>query len=373
MFPRLGIILVLLLCAVLLGCEKRTEHKLGAILPLSGAGSAYGEDIKRGMDLELEAINAAGGVAGLPLQIQYEDSGSDPTRGEAAARTLVEAKVSAIIGGAISPVTLAAAPVAEENEVVLLSPASSSPQISSAGDYIFRIYPSDVVEGNMMAEFALNVAQLKRIMVVSLNNEYGQGLKTVFIKRYRATPNREILEVINFEQGQTTWEAEVAKIRDKGPDGIYLVGYPEEMLSFLKAFREANIMTPVLASRSFNDQILLDPASEGVIFPRDPFEPERTARARKFNESYQTKFGAEPNIWAANGADAVALLAEAIEQVGPNSDDIRTWLSQMPDWEGASGILKFDSHGDVEKLPIISIYHDGQFMGYNDYKELTGS
>jgi branched-chain amino acid transport system substrate-binding protein len=145
------------------------------------------------------------------------------------------------------------------------------------------------------------------------------------------------------------------------------------MLSFLKAFREANIMTPVLAARSFNDQLLLDPASEGVIFPRDPFEPERTERARTFAEAYQAEFGAEPNIWAANGADAVALLAEAIEQVGPDPEDIRTWLSQMPEWEGACGIFKFDSHGDVEKLPVISIYHDGQFMGYNEYKELTGS
>lgn len=371
-FAITAIVLSLLLSVAFLGCEAPTEHTLGAVLSLSGSGSVYGKDIKKGMDFELERINAAGGVAGLPLRIVMEDSGSDPDKGATATAGLLEQRVSAIIGGDISSVTLAAAPLAEAAKVVLLSPASSNPAISEAGIYIFRIYPSDVVEGTMMAGFALNVMGLNRIMVLAMQNEYGQGLKAVFIKRYRSVPNRQILQVINFQQGQTNWDVELKSIREKGPDGIYLVGYADEMLGFLKVLRDANIQTPVLASRAFTEDLAEDPSSEGVIFPRDDFKPERNERASAFAEGYRAKYNEEPNIWAANGADCVKLLAEAIENVGPRPDKIRSWLSQVREWEGASGLVSFDSNGDVDKRPIISIVHQGKLIGFKEYQALQG-
>ena len=371
-FTGFGFILVLLVGILMAGCAQRTEHTIGAILSLTGSGAAYGEDIKRGIDLELEALNAAGGVGGLPLRVLMEDSASDPAAGEAAATSLIEQGVSAIIGGDISSVTLAVAPLAEKAEVVLLSPASSNPEISEAGRFIFRIYPSDVVEGTMMAEFTLNVMGLKRVMVMAMHNDYGRGLKTVFNRRYRQTPNREIVDVQNFKQGQNEWSAEIARIREVHPDGIYLVGYPGEMLSFLQTLRGENLQMPVVSSRSFNAEVMQDPAAEGVIFPRDPFDPERNERARAFAESYRTKYGEEPNIWAANGADTVKLLAEAIEGAGPRPEEVRKWLSQVRDWEGACGLLSFNSNGDVDKLPVISIVHEGQFVSFKEYKEARG-
>ena len=245
-FTGFGFILVLLVGTLVPGCAQRTEHTVGAILSLTGSGAAYGEDIKRGIDLELEAINAAGGVGGLPLRIVMEDSASDPSKGEAAATSLIEQGVSAIIGGDISSVTLAVAPLAEQAEMVLLSPASSNPEISEAGNFIFRIYPSDVVEGTMMAEFALNVMGLKRIMVMAMHNDYGQGLKTVFNKRYRQTPNREIVDVQNFEAGAERVErGSRPHTRARSGRASILVGYPGEMLSFLKTLRGENLQTPV--------------------------------------------------------------------------------------------------------------------------------
>ena len=70
------LVVALVSCVALLGCEKKTEHVLGAILPVTGVGAAYGADIKRGMELELEAINDAGGINGLPLRIVFELPGA---------------------------------------------------------------------------------------------------------------------------------------------------------------------------------------------------------------------------------------------------------------------------------------------------------
>lgn len=373
MIRAFRIVLWLAVAGLLLtGCPSKTEQTIGAVLALSGSGAAYGDDIRKGMDLAAEEVNTAGGAGGLPIRILYEDSGSDPGRALAAAERLIEQKVPAIVGGVLSSETLAMAPRAEESEVVLLSPASSSPKISTAGNYVFRVYPSDVVEGTMMAEYMLNQLSKSRIMVIAVQNEYGQGLKEVFAKRYRSVPNREILEVINFAQGESDWSDEVASIRANNPDGIYLVGYPTEMLSFLQALRAADLEMPVLASRSFDVEMLKVPAAEGVIFPRDPFDPESTEQAGTFAAAYQSRYGSEPTIWAANGYDAVKLLAEAIASVGDRASKIQNWLTQVRDWRGASGILTFDRQGDVEKMPVVSIVHGGDFVSMNDYEETSG-
>ena len=58
--------------------------------------------------------------------------------------------------------------------------------------------------------------------------------------------------------------------------------------------------------------------------------------------------------------------------MGARSDNIRAWLSQVRGWEGASGLVSFNSQGDVDKRPIISIVHQGQFIGFKDYQALRG-
>ena len=67
----------------------------------------------------------------------------------------------------------------------------------------------------------------------------------------------------------------------------------------------------------------------------------------------------------------MALLAEAIGSAGARADDIRAWLASVREWDGASGIISFDRQGDVEKLPVISIVYQGDFIGYNQYREIT--
>lgn len=367
-------ILVLVLVVAAIGCETRTEYVVGAVLAMSGSGSTYADDIRKGIDLALEELNAAGGIGGLPMRVEFEDSGSNPAQAKAAAEKLMqEPGVAAIIGGVLSSETLAIAPLAQEKRVLLLSPASSSPDITGAGEYIFRIYPSDVVEGTIMADYMLNVLKRSRIVIVAVDNEYGRGLKTVFAKRYRSIPNREIVDVINFPQGTTEWAEYIARIEKAQPDGLYLVGYPQEMLVFLEALRasKASYVT-VLASRSFDVEMLKVPVANGVIFPRDPFDPGRTDTARSFSEAYRQKYGSEPSIWAANGYDAVRLLADAIEQSGYGAEKMQQWMHTVSEWDGASGWLTFDRQGDVDKLPVVSIVHDAQFYTFKEYQELTG-
>ncbi|MCK4458341.1 MAG: ABC transporter substrate-binding protein [Methanosarcinales archaeon] len=151
---------VVLFLAVIAGaCLQDTqpdEIRIGAILPLTGEAAEYGEDAKLGIDLAVEEINAAGGINGKRIQVVYEDSQATPSQGVSAIQKLTTVdKVPVIIGAMASSVTLAIAPIAEENKVVLLSPASSAPQITEAGDYIFRTEFSDAYGGKAQAELTM--------------------------------------------------------------------------------------------------------------------------------------------------------------------------------------------------------------------------
>ena len=90
-----------------------------------------------------------------------------------------------VIGAISSPVTLEIAPICEKERVVLLSPTSSAPRISDAGGYIFRNYPSDILEGTAMADFARKMG-VRRVAIFALDNEFGAGLTEVFTRGFES-------------------------------------------------------------------------------------------------------------------------------------------------------------------------------------------
>jgi len=159
-------ILFALLMVFSFGCVKKEEKeiKIGAILPLTGDGAKYGIGAKEGIDLAITEINNAGGVLGKQLTVMYEDSKLNPSDGVSAITKMIDAqKLNIIIGDIGSSVTLAMAPIATKKNAILLSPASSNPKITGIG--IFRVWPSDTVEGKVMAEFIKNKMKLDQIAI----------------------------------------------------------------------------------------------------------------------------------------------------------------------------------------------------------------
>src|ERR1700741_1202433 len=145
MRTKLGIALVVGVAAViaaifLFGRIKASADPLvfGHIAPLTGDEAIFGVWEREGIELAVDEINAAGGVAGRPLTVLNEDDQGVASTAVSALQYLISAKgVRIVIGGTLSGTTLAMAPVAMQNKVVLLSPSAQSPKIAEAGDFIF--------------------------------------------------------------------------------------------------------------------------------------------------------------------------------------------------------------------------------------------
>lgn len=181
----------------LIGCQKKGDIKIGIINSLTGSGAPYCEGIQNSLQLAADDINKTGGIKGRKLVLIYEDDQTKPDLAVSAFQKLVNVdKVQMIIGPASSGGVMACAPLANERKVVLLSSGAASPDITYAGDYIFRNRSSGSQEANTTADFAFKKLGLRRIVILKINTDYGQGFARVFRERWSTLGGEILGEVV---------------------------------------------------------------------------------------------------------------------------------------------------------------------------------
>lgn len=365
----IGSVLFIVILIAIIGLTfkvLRTTDKsieMGALIPLSGNAAIYGQSMQSGIDLALEEINRKG-INGKELKIIYEDSKGDP-------KTAVT-EISFLIGGmpaiitAISGVVLSTAPLANEKKIILMNVGAKSPLISEAGDYIFSNIPNSNYDEKLFAKFVKENLNINRIAIIHLNNDYGLGTSKAFDK-YFTELGGNIVITESYETDAIDFKTQLTKLKSKNPEAIFLVGLKEQGL-VLKQAKELDINTQWLAPEGFAQPEIIKlagEAAENTIFHTPNFDPKSQLEPTKsFVETYKTKFNKDPDIYAANSYDATMLLAEAIKEVGPDGEKVKDWL-YITNFQGVSGIIKFDTNGDVIKPVIIKTIKQGQIINFN--------
>jgi len=238
-------LIALLLCSAFLAWtegvfEENPGVKIGALVPLTGALSEFGEGFRKAGDLAAKQF----GQAGFPIQLKYGDTETSAIPGVEAARTLVDVeRVVALVGAAASGVTI---PIAESvaipKQVPMISNASTSPLISvlpaDAGkDFLFRTCPSDALQGVILGKLAADEGY-KRAAVLWINNAYGQGLMERFKAAFEARGGQVIASVPHDEKPAPTYVSELRQIMNNKPDVMLALAYPGQATVYLKEFFE---------------------------------------------------------------------------------------------------------------------------------------
>jgi len=172
------------------GAYAAEEVAVGSITPLSGKLAVYGEGFQQSMLLALEEVNAAGGINGKPMKILYEDNNSTAKDSVSAIQKLITVhKLPVLFGPAASSNFLAVCPIAQENKTVLIGAESAAAEITKCGDYVFRVFPSDELQGKGAAELTVSLGY-KEVVLTYINNDWGVGLGKVFKENsIMITPN----------------------------------------------------------------------------------------------------------------------------------------------------------------------------------------
>ncbi|MEM3126441.1 MAG: penicillin-binding protein activator [Candidatus Woesearchaeota archaeon] len=343
--------------------EQSNVYKIGVMLPSTGDVAVLGQPMIDAVKMAADEINEKGGIRGKKIELVIEDSKCNPKEASTAATKLTSVdKVVAIVGELCSSATLAAAPISEAAKIVQISPASSNYKISEAGDYIFRTFPSDALQGAEGAKLIVKLGY-KKAAFFHINNDYGVGFKEVFTKNL-AELGGEAVVVEQHNQGDTDFKTQLTKIKNSKPDALYLVSHPAEGAIIMKQLKELGIKIPVVSSEALKDESFIKNAggaAEGVILTY-PTVDMTSSEYKEFAEEYKEYYGKEPGAFVPEAFDAANVLFKAIEMSDGTSEGIKNALYKIQGYKGASGEISFDEKGDVSKPYSVFKVEKGKFL-----------
>ncbi len=347
-----NIFVVLLLSAMLISCSSEQPNTVGVgvVLPLTGKMAKYGKTSQAALQVMVDVVNKRRQKNHLPIiDLIIEDDKMEAKEGVTALRKLIESdKTPAVIGAMASTITLAMAPIAETNKIVLISPGSSNPKVTNAGDYIFRTALSDAYEGKIAAVIYNKWYAPKRIAVLYINNDFGIGLRDVFKSN---VSNQDQLLEFGYDEKATDFRTILSKISKSNCEVVYLIGY-YEMLQIFKQAKEMGSNVSWIGTNQLNDQSLIDKIgnlANGTMFPAWPFDVDQIrSRNQQFYDEYlRISGGEELDIFAANAVDALIALDQAIDADKLTGEQIKSKLYRIQKFEGLTGDFSFDQNGDV--------------------------
>lgn len=365
---KIAVGVVILVLAVWVGYSFYNKNnsnepiKIGVSLPMTGEAASWGEGGKAGADLAVKEINAKGGINGRMIELVYEDDKCAAKDGVTAVSKLVNIdKVDAIIGPACSAAAGPGVPVAQSAGVPTILIASA-PGLTKTGDYIFRTYPSDALQGKYAAEFAYNDLGKKRASILYVQNDWGQGLDQMFANRFK-----ELGGEIVYEEGlpQDTKDLRVtlSKMKVASSDIVYLPLYPNVALIGLKQMQDQGINLPVLGGDSFETEELTKSAlSENVMYTVAVVDNPESFKQKVKNES-----GKDANICTSWAYDAINILAKAFDEAGIDKSFVKSELQKMSYRGGVSmSLIEFDETGDLKSAVFqTKIIKGGQSLLYS--------
>ncbi len=371
----LGLVIVVVLIVVGVrssknkGADETGPIKIGFISPLSGDAASYGESARNSLELMVEKLNATGGIDGRQVEVIYEDGKCDGKAASLAAQKLVTVdKVQAIIGGLCSGETVAAAPIVEQAKVLLLSPGSSAPAITDAGDYIFRTYPSDIGFSHQLSNLVASKG-IKRVALISEQTDYSQGLRNAFLVDMKEK-GIEVVADENYAPDTNDFKAIGQKIRDVKPEAIFM--NPQTATTATRIAKQLRDLgdntqlygvgiftnTEFAKSGSFvNGMIILDIASDS-----------NKELSNQLAVEYKAKFGKDAPypIFSNLTYDTLNILKGGIEKVGYNGEKLKNYLYTMKPHVGIIGNISFDKNGDPVGINayIIKQIQNGEIVDY---------
>jgi branched-chain amino acid transport system substrate-binding protein len=359
---RIALPLALLALAGCGGSSSDEPIQIGLAGPL---GQANGRSMKLAAQMAVDEINKTGGIDGRMLELVERDDEADPDRAIAVAGYLRDSTdVVAVVGHVNSSATLAAAKIYNEEQgghsgapVTQISPASSSPAVTDAGPWTFRVCPSDLLHGPAVATHAFARLGSRRAAVLYHNDAYGRGVAETFADAFTQAGGTVVARdpfMPELVEDAATVDPYLVRAIRSGMDALVVAGQAGPGMQIVREARRLGFTGPVMGADGLTGVKDAGADAEG-IFVSSAFLPDRASeQAQAFVAAYRERFNELPDHRGAMTYDAIKLLAAAIGRAGTDRAKLRDEVekvglpgSGVGAYEGVSGTIAFDENGDV--------------------------
>jgi len=338
--------------------------KIAAIFAKTGIAAKDNKSAFEGTRLAVKEINSRGGLMGCLLELIEIDNKSTPLGSKLAAEQAVKHEVTAVIGAVWSSHSLTIARVLQKAEIPMISPASTKPEVTLAGNYIFRAIFNDIMQGRVLAQFAfIDIGARTSVVLKNINEEYCLTLAKYFVEFFKQMGGKVLYEG-NYRGTAVDFTDVLTEAKKNRPNIIFVPGYQRDSGLILSQARKMGIKSQFLGGDGWGDQ-MYDYAGEAIDgacytvqwHPDVPF-PESIYLQNIYQRKYGNK-NTEVNLPLTY--DSVMLFADAVRRAGSfDRKKIRDALSETKGFSGATGNITFDKNGDpVDKQIIILKFEKG--------------
>jgi len=352
------------------GCSKGGGSDtilIGEFASLTGKEATFGTSSHEGTLLAVEEINAAGGVLGKKLELKTEDDQSKAGEPANVVNKLISKDgVVAILGEVASSRSLEAAPIAQQNGIPMISPASTNPKVTETGDYIFRVCFIDPFQGTVMANFATNTLKAKKVAVFTdVKSDYSKGLAK-FFKEGFTKAGGTIAGELDFNGGDKDFKAQLTAIKAEAPDAVFVPAYYTDVALICIQAKQLGLDVPFFGGDGWESETLVKiggAAVEGHYFSTHYAADADSPKVTAFVEAYKKRFnGKVPDCMAALGYDSVQFLVNGITKAGGTEPvKLRDALAATKEFDAVTGKMTINESRDAVKSAVILQVKDGKF------------
>ena len=335
--------------------------KVGLLQP-----PGYYPSFTRGAELARDAINAAGGVNGMQLELVGKDELTDTL-----AATLTELVEVEKVVGIIGPVFSShAVKIDPSVHVPMLAGATDANRVTQNNDFIFLVSGSNVLHGEFMAQFAVETLKAETAAIILQDQDvYSAGIATAFDAQFEKLGGTIAGDAQTYPAGATDFTEQLTAIKATDPDVLFLASFAPEVPRIMEAAREMGIAAIFIGGDGMEDPenmfgTLTDNTPlEGTYYTTNLDLTSDSPATQKFIAAYQAKFGKVPDGVAASGYDNVRLLIQAIQSTASTDPvAVRDAIAATENYTGATFISRFDAQRRAVKGVGIMKIENGQVM-----------
>ena len=325
--------------------------KVGAFLSVTGPAAFLGDPEQKTLEMYVERINAAGGVAGRKLQLVVYDDGGDAEKARTFTKRLIEQdKVDVIVGGSTTGTTMAAIPLVDQAQTPFVSLAGAVGIIEPVKKWVFKTPHTDRMACEKI--FAdMRARKISKVALISGAGGFDKSMRAECLK-VAGTYGIEVIADETYGAGDTDMTAQLTKI--KGTSGVQAVlnaGFGQGPAIVTKNYKQLGIAVPLyqshgVASKEFIK--LAGDAAEGVRLPAaallvadilpagDPQKAVVVAYAR----AYEGKYKSDVSTFGGHAYDGLMLVVEATKRAGgTDKAKVRDQLEATHGYVGTGGVV----------------------------------
>ena len=354
-----SIIVVSLLSACTPNGGGGDKVRIGVFMSTTGSTANFGISSVNGIKLAADEINAAGGINGKQVELLIQDDRSDASEAATIVTKFVtQDQVHGILGEVASSRSIAAAPIAQNAKIPMLTPSSTNPEVTKKGDFIFRSCFIDPYQGAAIAQFAAKTLGAKSAAImVDRKNDYSTGLEKYISETFTKLGGK-MVATQSYQEGDQDFNAQLTSLKGSNPEVIFVPGYYNDVGLIAKQARDKGITVPLIGGDGWDSEQLYKiggTALNGSYFTNHYSPYDTDPKVVKFVNDYKAKYGSIPDALAATAYDAARIMFDAVKRSKSLSGtDIRDALAATKDYPGITGTVTFNQNRDAVK-PIVMI------------------